>query len=344
MADFPRSRLVQSPYQHLKHTLSDPEEFAAAVSGADLQAEFFRAPDGSTFVEQFQSMEWALDFYDAKVKARIIGTSPPGWGSIALMRNEAPSRWYGMPSQRGLLVFTPPGEAIDGCIVPGFQGVSIHVSPEIWERCRRLASNDPEEVPSRGNRLGTVRVLPPRSFDEIDSRLLSLRDLLSNANQSGSSVVASSTANQLFTELLTLAWEHQEMAEIHPRREQQSPRNRARLARQAEDWLRAHLHESISISDLCLAFRVSRREMEYAFRQAFDLSPHDRLRVLRLNAVYNALRRTSPDRGEVTRIAMEHGITHLGRFAAQYRNLFGELPRYSLVNQNPIPKRPGDEP
>jgi hypothetical protein len=31
----------------------------------------------------------------------------------------------------------------------------------------------------------------------------------------------------------------------------------------------------------------------------------------------------------VTQVAIDHGVTHFGRFAAQYRELFGENPSLS---------------
>lgn len=328
---------TQSSYRYLRHRLSEPDQFAAAVSGAELRADFLGMPEGATFVEQFQTPDRALDFYDARVRARIFGASPPGWGSIALMRDRMPSRWYGTSSQRGLLVFTPPGEVIDGCILPGFQGIALHVSPAIWERCRQLGLHDAEEVLPHRHRVGSVSTLPAHFFDEIDARLLSLRKLLSKVDQPGGNAAASAViANQLVDELVTIAWEQQDGKGTASGRERQGPVNRARLARRAEEWLRDHLHEPVSIPDLCLALRVSRREIEYAFRQAFDQSPRSFLQALRLNAIHKALRRVPPDRGEVTRIALEHGITHLGRFSAQYRELFGELPRCSLADEIPI--------
>jgi AraC family ethanolamine operon transcriptional activator len=48
--------------------------------------------------------------------------------------------------------------------------------------------------------------------------------------------------------------------------------------------------------------------------------------MLRLNAVRRALRRTDGSRESIMRIAHDHGATHLGRFAANYRRLFGEKP------------------
>ncbi len=326
-------------YRHLRHDLSDPDQFGEAVSGAELRAEFLHRPEGVTRVEQFQSRGWALDFYDARVKARIAGSPPPGWGSIALIQTDAPSRWYGEAARRGLLVFTPPGEVIDGCIVPDFVGIAVHVPPAIWQRCRRLASPDAVDPSHDFGRLGTVRLLPGPCFDRVEARLLSLRDRLSTDSIGAPHSTPREAVAELITELVTLAWECQVAT---GKRDRQGPRNRARLARRAEEWLRDHLDEPVTIPDVCLALRVSRRELEYAFRQAFDQSPRDFLQALRLNAIHRALRRFSPvERGFVTKVALEHGVTHLGRFSAHYRDLFGESPGKSATARAPRPRPAG---
>ncbi|RYD48861.1 MAG: helix-turn-helix domain-containing protein [Verrucomicrobiaceae bacterium] len=107
-----------------------------------------------------------------------------------------------------------------------------------------------------------------------------------------------------------------------------SLRNRARLARRAEAWMRDHLADAVQVPDLCLALHVSRRELEYAFRSVFDQSPREHLEALRLNAILRALLHRDSDgsRNTIITIAYAHGVRHLGRFAATYRSLFGEKP------------------
>ena len=68
------------------------------------------------------------------------------------------------------------------------------------------------------------------------------------------------------------------------------------------------------------------RQLEYAFRTVFDQSPRDYLQTLRLNAIHRTLRRSERGGSSVMHIALDHGVTHLGRFAANYRALFGEKP------------------
>lgn len=301
--------------RHLLHRLRDPDEFSIAVSGASLRADFLGRQRCATVVEQFQTPDWTIDFHEAEVRARIVGFPPAGWASVALIRGEGESAWYGRTVRRGFLVCTPPSEAIDGWIGPGFRCSSIGVPPWIWQQTRMAAG------------LGEVRIgpvvaeLPASRFATLERGLMRLRGAMSSAQ-------AGTEAGEFVKHFMTLVWEIASRSE-GPR---ESVRNRARLARRAEEWLRDHHGEGIGMTELCLAMGVSRREIEYAFRENFASSPREFLERIRLNAIRRDLNRSgSGGPGQVTRIALDHGIAHLGRFPALYRSLFGELPRQTLA-------------
>jgi AraC-like DNA-binding protein len=301
----------------LVHRLENPEEFRHAVSGGSLAADFLAPREAATEVEQFQSPGWAMDFHEAKVKARIRCELPPGWGSVGLMRSPAPSRWYGHEAHRGALVFTPPGEAIDGRIVPGFSCLSITVPGQVWAAARDLAGL--ESTNPGGAR---IHMIEPGAYHQIERRIHGLRRMLRTAGSDARlSDAAAAEALAFATELISLAWSACETS----RDLRDSLRNRTRLARRAEDWMRAHLGEPIQIPGICRALGVSRRELEYAFRLIHDESPRDFLHALRLNAVRRELLRARIG-DSVSRIALDHGITHFGRFSVAYRRLFGVNP------------------
>jgi transcriptional regulator GlxA family with amidase domain len=214
-----------------------------------------------------------------------------------------------------VLLCNPPGEAIDGCITPGFHSLAIHVPVAVWERCRALAG---AEEGSRG-RFAAYR-LPPPIYTRLEQQLRALCRQLRQANtRSDLAMRAAHDAERIVHDVAVTAWE----MSTNPVPPGDSLRNRARLARRAEEWLRDRLSEAVQIPDLCLALRVSRRELEYAFRTAFDQSPRDFLQALRLNAIRCTLR---GGKVPVLQAALDHGITHPGRFAAQYRALFRESP------------------
>jgi AraC family transcriptional regulator, ethanolamine operon transcriptional activator len=301
-------------FRHLIHRLSDPAQFGVAVSGASLNADFLAPQKLPARIEQFQAPGWALDFQEAHVKARILGPLPPGWVSLGLIRGPAPSSWYGLDGGSGMLLCNPPGEPIDGCITPGFECLTVNVPVAAWEKCRAISGVEPSVFAGF-----KALQMPPPHYARMELKLRALRRLLRRAlSEPNLFDLGARAAADFATDVATTAWELGATA-VPPR---DSLRNRTRLARRAEEWMRANIAESVRIPDVCLALRVSRRELEYSFRTAFDQSPRDFLQTLRLNAIRRALRRS----GSVSRAAFDHGITHPSRFAADYRALFGEMP------------------
>jgi AraC family transcriptional regulator, ethanolamine operon transcriptional activator len=93
--------------------------------------------------------------------------------------------------------------------------------------------------------------------------------------------------------------------------------------------LGATREHSVTIEELCGAVSCSRRTLTRVFREAFDISPARYLRLRRLNQVRSWLRRADPA-PNVTGAATRFGFYELGRFAGDYRRLFGELPSETL--------------
>ena len=92
-----------------------------------------------------------------------------------------------------------------------------------------------------------------------------------------------------------------------------------------------------SIPELSDAVGVSQRTLDYAFREAFGLPPSQFLRWLRLNHMYRTLLDAQASQTKITDIALNSGFTELGRMAAEYRELFGELPSATLKRNRRTP-------
>lgn len=101
---------------------------------------------------------------------------------------------------------------------------------------------------------------------------------------------------------------------------------RRRLARLAAEILHERCREDLSIEDLCLAVRASRRTLHLGFLEVYGMGPMAYLKCLRLQGVRRDLRSARPGDRNITHVAMSWGFTHLGRFAATYRAQFGRLP------------------
>jgi AraC family ethanolamine operon transcriptional activator len=109
---------------------------------------------------------------------------------------------------------------------------------------------------------------------------------------------------------------------------------RRRLVMRTEEYVIAHIDESIRLKKLCRDVGASARTLEYAFKGVYGKGVMDSLRTFRLNEVRKKLLRSGHDVSTtVTSAAMDWGFWHLGEFSAAYKRLFGELPSQTLRPQ-----------
>ena len=98
---------------------------------------------------------------------------------------------------------------------------------------------------------------------------------------------------------------------------------------QALEWLAARLEEPIQLETLAAIAGVRPRTLEAHFKQYLGTTPLGWVRRTRLARARQQLL-AGGDAVNVTQIATANGFTQLGRFAAQYRRQFGELPSETL--------------
>lgn len=96
-----------------------------------------------------------------------------------------------------------------------------------------------------------------------------------------------------------------------------------------ESWIEANLDRPITAGQLCRIAGVSQRGLEKIFESRRGMSPMRFVVERRLAAAHRSLVRGSPG-DDVTTIAAGVGFNHMGRFAASYREAFGESPSESL--------------
>ncbi|HRL23012.1 MAG TPA: AraC family transcriptional regulator [Alcaligenes sp.] len=99
-----------------------------------------------------------------------------------------------------------------------------------------------------------------------------------------------------------------------------------RVLQRARDFMQNHLRETIGLDDIARHSGASPRNLSRLCQQHYGVSPMQLLRDLRLDAIRQALIQTNHDRN-VSEIALHWGYTHLGRFAAAYKQRFGQTPQ-----------------
>lgn len=102
-----------------------------------------------------------------------------------------------------------------------------------------------------------------------------------------------------------------------------------RLVRQCEEHLETRMASPVYVAELCQLTGASERTLRNAFQSVYRTGPTRYLMQRRLANARRALREPQPG-DTVTTIATRHGLWDLGRFAADYRALYGEPPSATL--------------
>jgi len=93
----------------------------------------------------------------------------------------------------------------------------------------------------------------------------------------------------------------------------------------AIDFMHANLHQPLTVIDIAEAVGISVRSLQAGFRQFRNTTPVAYLRRLRLETAHAEL--SSPENTLlVSEVALKWGFAQMGRFATQYRAMYGVSP------------------
>lgn len=108
-----------------------------------------------------------------------------------------------------------------------------------------------------------------------------------------------------------------------------------RDVKRAIDYIHDHLAEPVGLARVVAISGVPGRTLFQHFRDHKGVSPIQYLHNARFQKVRDALTQAEPDEG-VTTIVLNWGFSHLGRFAIEYRQRFGEKPSDTLRRRPPF--------
>jgi AraC-like DNA-binding protein len=103
-----------------------------------------------------------------------------------------------------------------------------------------------------------------------------------------------------------------------------------------EEVLAANYDRPLHLVEICAAIGASERTLRVSCIEHLGMGPVRYLWLRRMHLVHRALVQAIPGTATVTEIATANGFWELGRFAVEYRALFGEVPSVSL-------RRPAEE-
>jgi AraC-like DNA-binding protein len=109
-----------------------------------------------------------------------------------------------------------------------------------------------------------------------------------------------------------------------------SRRQRQIIVNRFRAVIEAQADQPLKMPEISQKIGISDRTLRVACQEQLGVSPYKYIMLQRMRAVRRALQRADPDVTHVTDIATEYGFWELGRFAVNYRHVFGETPSATL--------------
>jgi AraC family ethanolamine operon transcriptional activator len=100
----------------------------------------------------------------------------------------------------------------------------------------------------------------------------------------------------------------------------------SKIVPDAISYMVRHVGEAVVLKEIAAATGLSQRSLIHHFNEVIGITPMAYFKLQRLNAARRALRTTDPRTRRVLDVAAEFGFYHMGHFAADFRELFGDLP------------------
>jgi AraC family ethanolamine operon transcriptional activator len=97
-----------------------------------------------------------------------------------------------------------------------------------------------------------------------------------------------------------------------------------------EALLQAEPERAFRMEEICAALGISAQTLHLSCEEQLGMGPIEYARRWRMQLVHRALRRGNCQTASVADLARRYGFRGLGRFAADYRALYGELPSATL--------------
>ncbi len=280
---------------------------ALAPRGMDLELLQLGPGSGRVSMQTTQCRTFTLQRVHIDAPAIRRGSLNPETVSIALWAEHRPQEgtWCGRPlGDAGVSVFPDEFSATGKhCL----SGTVIDVTPA---RCLDTAALLEVELKPGWHGGTVIQPLPEARLDRLCRNLSALE----------------SGAADDHTELEVLSGIIGALAQ--PARSRPRASQRARAFAAGREHILACGSDLPTMPELCRAAGVSLRTLEYAFREHVGMTPVQYLKVYRLNQVRQMLRRGQTR--TVADAANAWGFWHMGKFAGDYRGLYGVNPSADL--------------
>ncbi|CAI8852979.1 MULTISPECIES: helix-turn-helix domain-containing protein [Pseudomonas] len=231
-------------------------------------------------------------------------------------------RMQGREVDDSSLFFLHGGEEFMFHMPMGMELLSITFERELFEEALEQTASAKEL--NRLLRQPVIKVSPQR-FVQARRRLLALfSEALVNDDLDYTRERESALEQAMLGELLQL------MTDPACDKQQRSPSStRSFIVEKCHRLATTEMIDVPSVIDLCQRLQVSRRTVQNSFRSVAETTPLNYLRSVRLNGVRRTLMSTRASELSIGDAAAQWGFYHLSHFAAEYQELFAQLPSHT---------------
>ncbi|MDM0022964.1 helix-turn-helix domain-containing protein [Variovorax saccharolyticus] len=297
----------------------DADEHAAGLSAWDQKYEQISAGRFSGHVEDLRVGPVQVFVETASRSVFQCGMPRTGTLTVGLMHPVAEAGWFcGHALERDRMIAVSSGSEFDLIAGAGMDVIGISIdTAHLSALATQLRGGEQAAQPLRDPCVLATSAAVQAGMKQLVDSALALARLQP-------ALLQQAAAQRMLALSLSEAMLDGVAGDRHEASVRPSAAARRRILYAARDYMHAHADEAITVPDLCQATCASRRALQYAFEEILHLSPVTYLRVMRLNRVRGELLAHSDL--TVGDVAARWGFWHLSRFAADYRQHFGELP------------------
>lgn len=275
---------------------------------------------------QLSNLRFANEHYSHKIN--ILGAAPPSEVSIVVPNpGSGPMHFNQEPMQHGSLIVLQPGQNVDCTTFGAVDITTFQIDRSYFEHTvQTLCDDDATDSMVYGQIIDAKASLVSDAVEMLPT---------SRLTEKGQSRAADGVAaEQYFVSLVT---EHfvshiADSTDGTASHRANTATQSYLVARRAKDFIEANLHRSILRREICTACDAKLRTLHDSFMRCYGVPPIAYHRYRRLKQAHEQLKNGHVEGLTVTGVALDRGFESFGRFAAQYKAIFGEPPSSTLLN------------
>jgi AraC family transcriptional regulator, ethanolamine operon transcriptional activator len=308
-----------------KVTTFDCDQMSDLIPGVHIEHRLLEPGTFEADAVHVRTARFRFDYLRYSRRVALNCEFPGGTIGIAFaLRAPEPLVAYGIPQPSCGFMHFDPAAGLDLQLPGGAEVVLLSVARDVFQAERLRRRGD-------GLTASTFVNMPLRMPDPLRRRLAALiKKVVDEAERLPGDQQVVASAGELDDDLFDAVMTASVLARPPAATGHGALARRRRLVLRTEEYIYAHIDDSIRLKRLCRDVGASARTLEYAFKGMYGIGVMESLRTLRLNEVRKKLLRSAAEDVTVTTAAMDWGFWHLGEFAGAYKRLFGELPSQTL--------------